>query len=104
MGGATTTTNAELGALRFGGDATREAKAAEQNVRNIGNRTFFRRGNQWVDSQVTKMQEGQARRIKQFSDEYFALARTHGRELSQYLVFDEPVLLNVGQQAYLIEP
>ena len=71
---------------------------------NIGNRTFFRRNGQWVDSQVTKEQEANARRVKQFSDEYFELARTHGRRLSQYLVFDEPVLLNLDNQAYLIEP
>ena len=53
---------------------------------------------------MTKEQESQARRIKQFSDEYFELARSHGRRLSQYLVFDEPVLLNLDNQAYLIEP
>jgi Ca-activated chloride channel homolog len=81
-----------------------EAKAAQQNVRNIGNRTFFRRDGQWVDSQVTEQQEQSARRVKQFSDEYFELARTEGRRLSQYLVFDEPVLLNLDNQAYLIEP
>lgn len=85
-------------------DAYRESKAAESNVRNIGNRTFFRRDGQWVDSQVTKPQEQNARRIKQFSDEYFELARANGRRLSQYLVFDEPVLLNLDDQAYLIEP
>ncbi len=90
--------------LRFAADADREAKAAEQNVRNVGNRTFFRRDGQWVDSQVTKAQETNARRVKQFSDEYFELARTQGRRLSQYLVFDEPVLLNLDNQAYLIEP
>lgn len=73
-------------------------------MRNIGNRTFFRRNGQWVDSQVTKWQEANARRIKQFSDEYFRLAETHGRRLSQYLVFDEPVLLVLDNEAYLIEP
>ena len=68
------------------------------------NRTFFRRSGQWVDSQVTKTQEANARRIKQFSDEYFELAQTQGRRLSQYLVFDEPVLLTLDNKAYLIEP
>ena len=81
-----------------------EAKAAASNVRQIGSRTFFRRDGQWVDSQVTKDQESKARRVKQFSDEYFELAARHGRRLSQYLVFDEPVLLNLDGQAYLIEP
>ena len=95
---------AARGSLPFAGQAGEEKKAAQENVRNIGNRTFFRRNGQWVDSQVTKWQEANARRIKQFSDEYFRLAETHGRRLSQYLVFDEPVLLVLDNEAYLIEP
>jgi len=101
MGGFDAKSRADL---RFGGKLDREAKAAEQNVRNLGNRTFFRRDGQWVDSQVTKKQEANAQRVKQFSDEYFKLARTQGRRLAQYMVFDEPVLLNLDNQAYLIEP
>ncbi|MGA2033914.1 MAG: VIT domain-containing protein [Thermoguttaceae bacterium] len=87
-----------------GGDVAKEAEAADRNVRNLGNRTFFRRNGQWVDSQVSKAQEVHPQRIKQFSREYFDLARRHGRTLAQYLVFDEPVLLNLDNQAYLIEP
>lgn len=84
--------------------AKREAEVAGQNVRTIGNRTFYQRGGQWIDSLVTKEQEAKATRIKQFSDEYFALARRHGRKMAQYLVFDEPLLLNIEDRAYLIEP
>jgi Ca-activated chloride channel family protein len=84
--------------------AQQEAEAVEQMVRNIGNRTFYQRAGQWIDSLVTEDQEANAIRIKQFSDEYFALARLHGKTLAQYLVFDEPVLLNIEDQAYLIEP
>ena len=51
-----------------------------------------------------KKQEAGAHRVKQFSDEYFDLARKHGRQLTQYLVFDEPVLVRVDDQAYLVEP
>jgi Ca-activated chloride channel family protein len=87
-----------------GEKAKKELSEAGKNMRQLGNRTFYRRDGQWVDSQVTKDQETNARRVKQFSDEYFELARTHGRMLSQYLVFDEPVLLNLDKQAYLIEP
>lgn len=90
--------------LGWAGEAKQDVGKAQQNVRNIGSRAFYRRDNRWVDSQVTKEQEAKAVRIKQFSDEYFELSRRHGREVSQYLVFDEPVLLNVGNQAYLIEP
>ncbi len=60
--------------LKFAGEAAQEAKMAVRNVQNVGNRTFFRRDGQWVDSQVTAEQQHHARRIKQFSDEYFELA------------------------------
>lgn len=81
-----------------------EAKAAEQSLRSVGSRTFFRRAGRWVDSQVSQEQEEKATRIKQFSDEYFALARRHGRSMAQYLSFDEPAVLTINEKTYLIEP
>ena len=86
------------------GNAQKELGAASRNVRQIADRTFFRRDNQWIDSQVTREQQNNAKRVKQFSDEYFKLAASHGRTISQYLVFDEPLLLKIDNQAYLIEP
>jgi Ca-activated chloride channel homolog len=88
----------------FARSADKELADVAQNIRNVGNRTFYQRSGRWVDSQVNTEQEANAQRIKQFSDEYFELARRHGRTLSQYLVFDEPVLLSLENQAYLIEP
>jgi Ca-activated chloride channel family protein len=88
----------------FAANAKSELASNAQNVRNVGNRTFYQRNGQWIDSQVTKNQQENAKRIKQFSDEYFELARKNGKTISQYLVFDEPVLLNLDDQAYLIEP
>jgi Ca-activated chloride channel family protein len=102
-----------MGGMKYGGqgqaknfapEAQKELASANQNIRNIGNRTFYQRGGRWIDSQVTKTQETNPKRIKQFSDEYFELARQNGKTISQYLVFDEPVLLNLDNQAYLIEP
>jgi Ca-activated chloride channel family protein len=84
--------------------AGEEFAKAGQSVRQIGSRTFYRRNNQWIDSTVSKEQEASPTRVKQFSDSYFELARRHGRTLSQYLVFDEPVLVNLEGRAYLIEP
>jgi Ca-activated chloride channel homolog len=90
--------------MGYSDNADKEIAAIGQNIRNVGNRTFYQRSGRWVDSLVTNDQEAKAKRIKQFSDEYFELARQHGRTLSQYLVFDEPVLLTLDNQAYLIEP
>ncbi|HUT93687.1 MAG TPA: VIT domain-containing protein [Thermoguttaceae bacterium] len=92
---------ADLGALA---ESAGEMEDAVQTVRNIGNRAFYRRADRWVDSTVTGEQEKAAVRVKQFSDDYFALTRRFGRDLTQYLVFDEPVLVNLESQAYMIEP
>ncbi len=93
---------------RFGGAFYRDNKTDKEvvvnNVRNIGAKCFYRRGQQWVDSTVSDELAKKARRVKQFSDEYFKLAERHGKELSQYLVFDEPVLVNLAGEACLIEP
>jgi Ca-activated chloride channel family protein len=84
--------------------AGRDVEAAKKSVRNVGNRTFFRRSGQWIDSRLSKDQQAKAKKVKQFSDEYFNLAARYGRTMSQYLIFDDPVLLNLDGQAYLIEP
>jgi Ca-activated chloride channel family protein len=81
-----------------------ELPALEQTVRNVGAKSFYRRGKRWVDADVTESQEKKAIRVKQFSDEYFKLAEQQGGKLSQYLVFDEALLVNFDGQAYLIEP
>jgi Ca-activated chloride channel family protein len=95
---------ADSSGVHFADEAKKEAQAAQQSVRNIGNRTFFRRDGQWVDSRVTREQQSQAKRVKQFSSEYFELARHYGRTMSQYMVFDDPVLITLDDKAYLIEP
>ena len=53
---------------------------------------------------MTEEQTKKARRVTQFTDEYFELARKHGRQLTQYLVSDEPVLVNLGDETLLVEP
>lgn len=80
------------------------AVPAQQSMRQMGNKVFYRRDARWVDSSVNETQEQNAVRIVQFSDEYFRLARAQRGQLSQYLVSDEPLLVNLQGQTYLIEP
>ncbi|WP_347246383.1 VIT domain-containing protein [Thermogutta sp.] len=77
---------------------------AGQTVRYVGNRVFYRRQGQWIDSTLIPEQQKSPRRIKQLSEEYFELLRKYGRQIAPYIVFDEPVLVNIEGQAYLIEP
>ncbi|MFO0909251.1 MAG: hypothetical protein U0794_13025 [Isosphaeraceae bacterium] len=82
----------------------REAGAAlAANVRQIGAKTFFRKGNRWVDSSVKPEEDAKAVVIVQFSDAYFALAREQSAELNRYLAFTEPVTVRLGNQIIRIE-
>jgi len=73
-------------------------------VRRIGQKTFFRKGDRWMDSAVTKTQEKAAVRVVQFSDAYFKLAANADGRLAKYLNFSEPVVLNLGKKTYQIDP
>jgi Ca-activated chloride channel family protein len=94
------------------GAVVREAKSDKevlvQGVQNVANKSFYRREvakqQVWVDSTVTEEMEKKAIRVTQFSDEYFRLADRHGKKLAQYLVFDEPAMVNIEGVAYQIDP
>jgi Ca-activated chloride channel family protein len=75
------------------------AKVA-QNVRQIGNKAFYRRSDRWVDSAVTPEKEKQTVKLKRFSPEYFELVDKYGREAAKYLASDEPVTVELGGKVY----
>lgn len=82
-------------------DAQGKVRVVEA-VRRVGQKTFFRKNNRWVDSSVTPELEARAITIEQFSDPYFDLARSQSAEMNQYLTFEEPVTVNLNGQVYKI--
>lgn len=81
-----------------------DSKFARNNLRQIGNRSFFMKNGQWIDSSLTETQQVQKPvNVKQFSEAYFELVRKN-QEIAPFLTMDEPILLRIGDQAYLIEP
>lgn len=90
----------------MGGGRSMAAVPAQGQVQSINNRAFFQKGDTWIDSTLTAEQQNAENviTVKQFSDEYFKLIDQHGKELAQYLVFDESVLVNFNGQAYRFEP
>ncbi len=94
---------AGLSRLPIDGRALREKFQAESNLRQVGQKSFFRKNNQWQDSTVTDEQAKKATRIRQFTREYFDLAAKH-TALAKYIAFDEPVLVNLGETTYQIDP
>lgn len=83
----------------------REVSQAQTTIRKIGERTFYLRNGVWVDGTLSESQQREEHPVtlKQFSTEIFAFVKDHPT-LASYLVFDEPVLLNVRGKVYRIEP
>lgn len=95
--------SASKGQAAVAQNAEGEIEALE-TVRNVGQKTYFRKENRWQDSTVTPEQAKNAVRVVQFSPEYFDLAASHGGTLAKYMAFDEPVLVNLGAKTYQIDP
>ena len=89
----------------FGGnvayyDARNDRQVAAQNIRQIGRKTFFQRGDRWVDSSVTDEDEKSAQQVERYSRQYFDLVERYGRHVAQYLALDEPVTIKLDGQTY----
>jgi len=72
-------------------------------VRQVGKKTFFRKGERWVDSTVKPEEDAKATVIEQFSPAYFDLARNQTPEMNQYLSFEESVTVNINGKVYRID-
>ena len=79
-------------------------QTARASVRQVGAKTFYFKDNRWIDSTVKPDEDAKAKRIRQFSDEFFGLARSQSAELNQYLTFTEPVTLKLAGTVYRIDP
>ena len=74
-------------------------------VRRVGNKTFYRRQNMWIDSMVaTRNPTATAERVAQFSDRYFELLQELGPRAARYFTLDEAVIVKIGSHVYHIVP
>ncbi len=107
LGGAAATVPVQANASAPMANASQEqgsvAKPRER-VKQIGAKTFFFKGGRWVDSIITAEEEAKARKIVQFTDAYFRLARMQEAEENIYLSQDEPILVKLADQVYRIDP
>ena len=94
----------QQGQAKASATTPRAPMAAGASVRNLGAKTFYRKGDRWVDSQVKPEEDAKAIVLEQFSDEFFKLARDQSAEQNQYLTFEEPVTVLIAGKVYRIEP
>ncbi|MDF1843948.1 MAG: VIT domain-containing protein [Rubripirellula sp.] len=80
-----------------------ERDASVSRVKQIGSKTFYWRGDRYVDSEATKEQIDKVTEVVQFSDKYFDLLREIDEAAKAYLAEDTDVLVVIKGRAYLIK-
>ena len=85
-------------------DQQGEAQNVQTKLRQVGSKTFYFKENRWIDSTVKPDEDAKAKLIRQFSDDFFNLARSQSAELNQYLTFTEPVTIKLAGTVYRIDP
>ena len=99
MGGGTQFSGA-YGNMMGGG----MAQNVQAKVRQVGSKTFYFKDNCWIDSTVKPDEDAKAKLIRQFSNDFFNLARSQSADLNQYLTFTEPVTIKLAGTVYRIDP
>ena len=73
-------------------------------VMQLGSRTFFYKGDRYIDSEASDEQIAKAVEMEQFSDEYFDLIRKLGERSKAFLAESTKLLVLIDGKAYLIVP
>ena len=80
--------------------ADKDEEVVVTSVKNVGNKTFFFRGDRWVDSSIDNEKLKDAKEVKRFSDEYFELVTKHGSEVAKYLAIEGKVVIQLDDAVY----
>lgn len=84
--------------------SARPAPSDKPRLRVVGAKTFYFKEGRWIDSAVEPDEEAKAKVIRQFSDDFFELARSQSADWNQYLTFAEPVIVKLEGAVYRVEP
>ena len=74
-------------------DEQRQVARDRQAVRQIGGKTFFLKGDRYVDSQASDEQIAKAQKVEQFGDSYFELIEKLGNRSKAFLAESTELLV-----------
>ena len=80
--------------------ADKDEEVVLNTVKSIGTKTFFFRGDRWVDSSIDEEKLKDAKQVKRFSDAYFDLITKHGNDVAKYLAIEGKVVIQLDDAVY----
>jgi Ca-activated chloride channel family protein len=91
-------------------DIDKDEAVAADSVQNVGSQTLYKRGKLWIAANAQKIDpekdKEKIKRVKRFSDEYFALVKANTHDENAVLATQqagEELLITLRGQAYQIE-
>ncbi len=76
-----------------------------ETVRNIGRKTFYRRGGVWVDREYVDNENEEVEEVTQLSTRFFELVRGQRAAQNSWLTFSETVLIRLnGRNVKIVPP
>ena len=81
-------------------DARADKVRVAAAICTAGTKTFFRRGDHWVDSTVSEDEEKHALQVERFSSQYFEIVRRFGKEVAPCLAIEDPVVIKIAGKTY----
>lgn len=94
-----TSTVSNAPAMLAGTDSLMQRDVA-QNVKKVGDKTFYFRDGNWVDATISGDDVKNAETIVPYSEEYFNIANSNPAIMNQYLNFDKGVVLEMNGRTY----
>ena len=81
-------------------DAVTNRAVKVKTLKQVGGKSFFLEGGQWVDSNATPKQVEAAQDLTRYSPSYFALAVKHGAVVGRILALPGTVIVVIDGQSY----
>jgi Ca-activated chloride channel homolog len=103
-GGATIASEGKASGLSGGVNGPGAGRASANLMRRIGERSFFRDGDRWIEADLSDVQLAEAKRISLFSDDYFALLQTATGDVGTVLASGLHLVLLVDGKPYEVIP
>lgn len=76
-----------------------EGASTEQPARYVSGKSFFQRGEQWIDAEAQSMKDSEARSLEFGSEQYFKLLASHP-EARVWLALGRNLQVVIGRQLY----
>lgn len=88
------------GSAMPGVDKDLDTKKANRRILNMSGKTFYRENDTWIESNISKEQQKNAKMIEKYSKEYFEISKNNVASMNKVLSLKGNIIVNLNGQVY----